>query len=234
MALDALRHLCLHTAAIRGYDGEQVQTAIDALKARLAQPENKFNPDWDAMAVMVEEQQRMAKRIEELTQLVTSQGIRLMDAEAQPEQMTSSSIARAREVARLLRKRNIQTWDDIDREAVFAIDALVSFASMLLNHRLNSVRAQPEPMIDGYPLYSGLPKPEPEPVAWISHNAGLYHGKPDESLNPLPLYTAPPQREWVGLTDEEIREGNKDSWVTRQAWESAAWWAEAKLKEKNT
>ena len=66
MALDALRHLCLHTAAIRGYDGEQVQTAIDALKARLAQPENKFNPDWDAMAVMVEEQQRMAKRIEGL------------------------------------------------------------------------------------------------------------------------------------------------------------------------
>lgn len=31
------------------------------------QPEqNQFNPDWDAMAVMVKEQQRMAKRIEEL------------------------------------------------------------------------------------------------------------------------------------------------------------------------
>ena len=29
---------------------------------------NQFNPDWDAMAVMVEEQQRMAKRIEELEQ----------------------------------------------------------------------------------------------------------------------------------------------------------------------
>jgi hypothetical protein len=28
--------------------------------------QNQFNPDWDAMAVMVEEQQRMAKRIEEL------------------------------------------------------------------------------------------------------------------------------------------------------------------------
>ena len=38
----------------------------EALRARLAQPENDFNPDWDAMAVMVEEQQRMAKRIEEL------------------------------------------------------------------------------------------------------------------------------------------------------------------------
>ena len=38
----------------------------ETLRARLAQPENKFNPDWDAIAVMVEEQQRMAKRIEEL------------------------------------------------------------------------------------------------------------------------------------------------------------------------
>ena len=32
---------------------------------------------------------------------------------------------------------------------------------------------------------------KPEPVAWVSENAGLYHGKPDESLNPLPLYLSP-------------------------------------------
>jgi hypothetical protein len=84
--------------------------------------------------------------------------INLTREEAQPEQMTSSSIAHARVVAGLLRERNTRTWDDIDRETVFAIDALVSFASTLLNHRLNSVRAQPEPMIDGWPLYSGLPQ----------------------------------------------------------------------------
>jgi hypothetical protein len=42
------------------------------------------------------------------------------------------------------------------------------------------------------------------------------------------------QREWVGLTDEEIAQGLKESWVTEQAWQSAVWWAEAKLKEKNT
>jgi hypothetical protein len=41
------------------------------------------------------------------------------------------------------------------------------------------------------------------------------------------------QREWVGLTDEEIAQGLKESWVTEQAWQSAVWWAEAKLKEKN-
>ena len=45
---------------------------------------------------------------------------------------------------------------------------------------------------------------------------------------------APLQRTWVGLTDEEIEEGINQSWVTEQAFQSAAWWAEAKLKEKNT
>ena len=44
---------------------EAQRQAITALRERLAQP-NEFQPDWDAMAVMVGEQQRMAKRIEEL------------------------------------------------------------------------------------------------------------------------------------------------------------------------
>ena len=41
-------------------------------------------------------------------------------------------------------------------------------------------------------------------------------------------------KQWVGLTDEEIAQGLKESWVTEQAWQSAVWWAEAKLKEKNS
>ncbi len=42
-----------------GYD-----QAITAIKAALE--ENEFNPDWDTQAVLTEEIQRMAKRIEEL------------------------------------------------------------------------------------------------------------------------------------------------------------------------
>lgn len=41
------------------------------------------------------------------------------------------------------------------------------------------------------------------------------------------------QREWVDLTPEEIDEGNKQSWVSIQAWQSAVWWAAEKLKETN-
>jgi hypothetical protein len=48
-ALDALKHLCLHSASIRGYDGEQVQTVIDALKARLAKPEPEPFEYWNAV-----------------------------------------------------------------------------------------------------------------------------------------------------------------------------------------
>jgi hypothetical protein len=46
---------------------------------------------------------------------------------------------------------------------------------------------------------------------------------------PWPVQPKP----WVGLTDEDIEQGHKESWVDKQAFESAVWWAEKKLKEKN-
>jgi hypothetical protein len=79
-------------------------------------------------------------------------------------------------------------------------------------------------------LRAALAQPEPEPVAWISHNAGLYHGKPDELLNPLPLYTAPPKKEWVGLTGEELQEIYQGGGTVHFKLAMA----EEKLKEKNT
>ena len=76
-----------------------------------------------------------------------------------------------------------------------------------------------------------------EPVAW--HELGSFgnvttHEKWAEENGWLPLYTAPPKRKWVGLTDEEI-----ESELTK---EFSQWWSrhvsvcraiEAKLKEKN-
>ena len=79
-------------------------------------------------------------------------------------------------------------------------------------------------------------QPEQEPVAWLYRDLwGVM--KLSQTMPPpvgaFPVYTAPPQRTWVGLTDEEIEQGCKESWVTEQAFQSAVWWAEAKLKEKN-
>jgi hypothetical protein len=89
---------------------------------------------------------------------------------------------------------------------------------------------------------------EQEPVAWISDSPTKGNGKQLHwtkseawrwSSNITPLYTAPPKREWVGLTDEEIQdlsylsqkidEGNA-AWFDRWGFARAI---EAKLKEKN-
>jgi hypothetical protein len=72
-----------------------------------------------------------------------------------------------------------------------------------------------------------------EPVGWAEH--GVINWLADKQFNHTSfLYATPPQRTWVGLTDEEIEQGCKESWVTEQAFQSAVWWAESKLKEKNT
>lgn len=66
MALDALEHLQTDIEwQYKSPTRTMLRKVEKALRARLAQP-NEFNPDWDAMAVIVEEQQRMAKRIAEL------------------------------------------------------------------------------------------------------------------------------------------------------------------------
>ena len=69
-----------------------------------------------------------------------------------------------------------------------------------------------------------------EPVKIIAYNCKCGRTMKFESEHGI----VAPQRTWIGLTDEEIEQGCKESWVTEQAFQSAVWWAEAKLKEKNT
>jgi hypothetical protein len=81
-----------------------------------------------------------------------------------------------------------------------------------------------EPMIDDWPLYSGLPQPKPEQINYEEWNYNPMTGEP--------LYTAPPQREWVGLTKNEFSEILcDDRWQSRP--ELMLLEAQAKLKEKN-
>ena len=86
-------------------------------------------------------------------------------------------------------------------------------------------------------LREALAQPEQEPVAWMgAHDrTDLYCRKPPQA-DVIPLYTAPPQREWQGLTDDEILEEYRQSYgddgdLTDVYFARAI---EAKLKEKNT
>ena len=110
-------------------------------------------------------------------------------------------------------------------------------------------------------IRQALEQPEQEPVAWsvldkrrgkhwytheskytAQYYANLYsHREPDgsPSMEVTPLYTAPPKREWQGLTDEELRHAYGE--VSGNEWclggisnaETFCDIIEAKLKEKN-
>jgi hypothetical protein len=100
-------------------------------------------------------------------------------------------------------------------------------------------KTKPELKIINMENFVGSGKPL-VPVCWMNANdidktdwKVWAHGKPTVSM---PLFASPPQREWVGLTNEdrewcdEHSYGNT-SWAKQKAYGRAI---EAKLKEKNT
>ena len=104
------------------------------------------------------------------------------------------------------------------------------------------------------PLYAAPPKqPEQEPVAWVlyynnEHGTPMretfyaeahmeFHKSHNETQRGLkcqvvPLYTAPPKRELVGLTKEDMPDGDNPMFDTNEFYAGMAW-AQTKLKEKN-
>ena len=84
---------------------------------------------------------------------------------------------------------------------------------------------------------------EQEPVAYLCENAVGHKyfrwKKPSSTYKPIALYTTPPQRPWVGLTDEDKKQMFKEA---NYHWEMTAGeyaerigqLTEAKLKERNT
>jgi hypothetical protein len=102
-------------------------------------------------------------------------------------------------------------------------------------------------------LRTALEQPKQEPVAWMVKlgDVTCFQHHADSKHASVPLYTTPPaaqpeqvvdcprcghvcsQREWVGLTDEEIDyQAKKDDHGVYFA--LGALWANAKLKERNT
>ena len=81
---------------------------------------------------------------------------------------------------------------------------------------------------------AALAQPAQEPVAFICQG-NLYMAEDvDEycTATHIPLYTAPPKRPWVGLTDEDIKEIHNLSFGKDIG--IATGLTEAKIKDKNT
>jgi hypothetical protein len=81
---------------------------------------------------------------------------------------------------------------------------------------------------------------EQEPVAWrYKYPDGFWRFSNGERVNgsdsikSQALYTAPPKKQWVGLTKEDMPDGDNPMFDTDEFYAGMVW-AEAKLKEKNT
>ena len=86
----------------------------------------------------------------------------------------------------------------------------------------------------------GWEPPEQEPVGY-AHVEDLkrehhdFYVNREQGINEVPLYTAPPKREWVGLTDKEIQaERHKVDPTAGWTYDHFARAIEAKLRGKNT
>ena len=74
-------------------------------------------------------------------------------------------------------------------------------------------------------------------VGWFGYDTGLHlwfeTNKGDDDS--IPLYKEPPQREWVGLTEEDLKPICDEWRIVYGAWmDDFARDIESKLKEKNT
>mgnify|MGYP003649448221 CR=1 FL=1 len=98
--------------------------------------------------------------------------------------------------------------------------------------RYNDALAKLEDAVEEPAIKESLTVAEQEPVACIKTNGELMWLKKPSTIysKPRPLYTAPPRREWVGLTDEEI---SAVDWKSNETLHDFSRAIEAKLREKN-
>jgi protein tyrosine phosphatase (PTP) superfamily phosphohydrolase (DUF442 family) len=116
---------------------------------------------------------------------------------------------------------NCQDWRDESQVVITAIK------EALANHIEDNLAmvAQPTPAEYAMGYAEGFndgckPKPEQEPVAFINvEKRSLewvkpisWHTPTTVNLPNIPLYTAPPQRTWIGLDDEEIKDAGRFSY----------------------
>jgi len=121
-------------------------------------------------------------------------------------------------------------------QAITAIEARLSPQNELEAH-WNEVRASygaRQAALEAQTRSVVKDEPVQKPVAWMyevnhAHTCLDLFEPPDDAYDEgtlYPLYTTPPQRTWVRLTDEDLSVCDEDGVILARYWE-------AKLKEKN-
>ena len=197
-------------------DRQEVLQAITAIKEALAQPEQE-PVAWKLMPRYATD--AMLKAMDECS------------TEGYDERLYAGHAASVYMAA----------WDDAptppqpERYITDAMKVRQAVAQALLDDVYAEELEQPEAKQSGT-----ISITTPAPIAYLCENATGHKyfrwKKPSNVYKPIPLYTTPPQRTWVGLTDEEIAdcaEKMEASDPTDSFWREFFRGLEAKLKDKN-
>ena len=120
--------------------------------------------------------------------------------------------------------------ESMEREALkLALDAILNFPDDISDEMFKAIAS----------IKEALAQPEREPFAYVNvekrrlefaHDYVKWDTPTTIKLDKIPLYTTPPQRPWVGLTEKDFSAINQSCLTKLQAAISA----ESILKEKNT
>ena len=199
-------------------DRQEVLQAITAIKEALAQPEQE-PVAWKLMPR--EATREMLEAMDECS------------TEGYDERLYAGHAASVYMAA----------WDDAptppqpERYITDAMKVRQAVAQALLDDVYAEELEQPEAKQSGT-----ISITTPAPIAYLCENATGHKyfrwKKPSNVYKPIPLYTTPPQRTWVGLTDEEVVNlkmlGRDLEFVSMTALRRFARDIEQTLKEKNT
>jgi hypothetical protein len=146
-------------------------------------------------------------------------------AELETEQNQGEEHMTKDEIIKLIEDNGLTLHGDIEH-----------FAALVAEHTYTKYLEPPEAKQSGT-----ISITMPAPIAYLCENATGHKyfrwKKPSSTYKPIALYTTPPQRTWVGLTDEEIDQGllrTNYAMHTASAWRDGVEWATKQLKEKNT
>jgi hypothetical protein len=141
----------------------------------------------------------------------------------------------SRDVMEWMLKRYYTTPPQPERYITDAMKVRQAVAQALLDDVYAEELEQPEAKQSGT-----ISITTPTPVAYLCENATGHKyfrwKNPSSVYKPIPLYTTPPQRTWVGLTDEEIDYYivHRCGVATKKNLVELIRLCEIKLKEKNT
>ena len=123
---------------------------------------------------------------------------------------------------------------DLRKAAEMALAKLDHLWEIAVDERMNT-----DVLPEIKALRQALAESEQKPLVWMNKYGHVASFQNEEYKDPL--YTAPPKREWVGLTDEEARDISFNlpiKWTGHLQGAASIYdfarAIEAKLKEKNT